>query len=132
LHAELHTLILYGICAAALAATAATRRSRGDPALPSWWFVKALWPFALLGMLELLNLNANGHLVAEWLLPGLTCAAVILFSRSRAVIRWARRGLVLGAVLLCLHGGWLWRTDTSPERGRPCRAERCNRPGSPP
>jgi hypothetical protein len=107
LNAEIHTLVLYGVCAVALATTVATRRRRGDPDPPLWAILEALWPFTLLALLESLSLNANGHLVAEWLLPCLANFAMVLCSRSDKAIRWARRGLVLAAVLLWLHGGWL-------------------------
>jgi hypothetical protein len=118
LAAEVHTVVLYGMCAVALAVTAATRRREGDPAPPAGPIVKALWPFALLGLLESLSLCASCKLVAEWLLPGLCSLAVVAFCRSTSIARWARRSLVLGAVLLWLHGHSLLHTGyvtrTSP------------------
>jgi hypothetical protein len=105
--AAIHTLVLYGVFAAALVAALATRPRRDDDPLPSWAIAHSLWPFALLAVLEALSLNANGHLVAEWLLPCLASVAVVLFQRSDRVIRWARRGLMLSAVVFCLHGEWL-------------------------
>jgi hypothetical protein len=107
LDAELHTLILYGGCALAIAVTAVTRRKPRADVHPSSADFKALWPFALVAVVETLNLNADGHLVAEWLLPGMASLVVVAFCHSRTVMRWTRRGLVLLCVLLWLHGTWL-------------------------
>ena len=65
------------------------------------------WPFILLAVLESLSLNSNGHLVVEWLIPALACAAVIQFGRSDRVVKAARWLLVISAILLWIHGGWL-------------------------
>jgi hypothetical protein len=105
--ATIHTLILYGVFVVALAAALATRRRRDDDPLPPWTLAHSLWPFFLVAVLEALSLNANGHLVVEWALPCVASAVFILFRRSDKVIRWALRGLVLSAVVLWLHGGWL-------------------------
>jgi hypothetical protein len=108
LQAAIHTIVLYAVCVLSVAAAVSIRgtrapRNEGD-ALGA---IKALWPFILLAVLESLSLNSNGHLLVEWLIPALACAAVIQFGRSDRVVEAARWVLILSAILLWIHGGWL-------------------------
>jgi len=97
-------VILYAACASAVVAALATWRRGGEPGLPPWAVARALWPYLGLAVLESLTLSASGHLWAEWLLPALATMPVVILSRSPAVIRRSRRGLLVAAVLLSIHG----------------------------
>jgi hypothetical protein len=94
----LHILILYGACCVSLAATAYTFGLTERPLFPYFW------PFLILGSIDTLTLNANGHLVVEWLLPLLTMTIVAIFSRSKPVVLWVRRGLLIATIFLIYHG----------------------------
>jgi hypothetical protein len=108
LQAEIHAVVLYAVCVLAVAVVACIRGSQARPSTGrSPGALKALWPFMLLAVVESLSLNSNGHLLAQWLLPGLACTAVILIGRNDRAVNWARRALVLSAIVLWLHGGWL-------------------------
>jgi tetratricopeptide (TPR) repeat protein len=107
LHAEIHTIALYAVSGVVLAIVVATRPGRAIRSLEPWAVTKAISPFAILALLESLSLNANGHLVAEWLVPGVACLGATLIGRRANFVRWAHPGLVVAAVLLWLDGGWL-------------------------
>jgi hypothetical protein len=101
-----HTAVLHGVVAATLVATALTLRRRASR-FALRHVLWAVWPFALLEVLEMLNLSASGHLVAQIALPCLATIVVFIFSRSVRVIRWSRWILIGLAWGLWLHGGYL-------------------------
>lgn len=104
--AVLHTALLYGVVTALLILTAATAK-RDNFHYELRDVLWAVWPFALLAVVELLQLRATGGLVAQIALPCLATLVAFGFSRSSGVIRWSRRVLIALAWGLWLHGAYL-------------------------
>lgn len=104
--AGLHTVVLYVVVAVALGIAVRTRRGPKDPPPSGRGILKLIWPFAIMGLVEMLKLR-NSTLIEEWLFPGLAALFLAWISRIPKLVKFMGRLLVAAAFVLWLHGDCL-------------------------